>query len=285
MPTTTTDGIDTHYEVLGSGPPLLMFSPGGFDATMDKWRTQSIYAKIRLLDHLPNAYTCIVFDRRETGGSGGRVERITWQSYVAQGKGLLDHLGITQAHVMGACMGCCAAAVFGTTYPDATKSLTLYWPVGGPLYRINGHNRFAKHVAYVDSHGLDGVVELVKTLPKSPSFGEDPRQGPWANVIRRDESFREAYVRQDPAQYRTLVTAIARTLIDRDTVPGPEPEDLLRLTTPAFIVPGRDTGHARSAAYYLHECLRNSVYWNIEVEDQSESNVPARILEFLASGS
>ena len=48
------DGITTRYEVLGDGPPLLMFSPGGFDATIEKWSTQGIYAKIKLLEHLPN---------------------------------------------------------------------------------------------------------------------------------------------------------------------------------------------------------------------------------------
>ena len=53
MATVISDGIETHYEVIGSGPPLLMFSPGGFDATINKWRTQGIYATIKPLDHLP----------------------------------------------------------------------------------------------------------------------------------------------------------------------------------------------------------------------------------------
>ena len=46
MPTAIIDGIATRYEVMGSGPPLLMYSPGGFDATVEKWSTQSVYAKI-----------------------------------------------------------------------------------------------------------------------------------------------------------------------------------------------------------------------------------------------
>jgi len=29
--------------------------------------TQGVYAKIKLLDHLPKKYTCVVFDRRECG--------------------------------------------------------------------------------------------------------------------------------------------------------------------------------------------------------------------------
>ena len=45
--------LTTRYEVIGSGPALLMFSPGGFDATLDKWTTQSVYARIKLLEHLP----------------------------------------------------------------------------------------------------------------------------------------------------------------------------------------------------------------------------------------
>ena len=73
MATAVIDGIRTRYEVLGSGPPLLMYSPAGFDATLDKWSTQGVYARIRLLDHLPKKYTCIVFDRRECGADPERA--------------------------------------------------------------------------------------------------------------------------------------------------------------------------------------------------------------------
>ena len=72
MATAIVDGITTRYEVVGSGPPLLMYAPGGFNATVETWSTQGIYARIRLLDHLPKHYTCILFDRRECGQSGGR---------------------------------------------------------------------------------------------------------------------------------------------------------------------------------------------------------------------
>ena len=119
------DGITTRYEVMGSGPPLLMYAPGGFNATVETWLTQGVYAKIKLLEHLPKKYTCILFDRRECGQSGGRVERVTWAHYVAQGRGLLDHLKIERAHIMGGCMGCCPVAAFGVTHPLATLSMSM----------------------------------------------------------------------------------------------------------------------------------------------------------------
>jgi pimeloyl-ACP methyl ester carboxylesterase len=71
------DGITTRYEVIGSGQPLLMYAPGGFNATIEGWSTLGSYAKIKLLDHLPQHFSCILFDRRECGQSGGRVERVT----------------------------------------------------------------------------------------------------------------------------------------------------------------------------------------------------------------
>ena len=68
------DGVRTRVEVSGSGPPLLMFSPGGFDATLEKWSALGIYKKIDIMSYLGERFTCVSFDRRECGQSGGRLE-------------------------------------------------------------------------------------------------------------------------------------------------------------------------------------------------------------------
>jgi pimeloyl-ACP methyl ester carboxylesterase len=273
------DGIKTRYEVVGSGPPLLMYSPAGFDATLEKWTTQGVYAKTKLLEYLAKKYTCIIFDRRECGQSGGRVERVTWADYVAQGKGLLDHLNIKRAHLMGGCMGCSPVAAFAVAYPEIVISMILYWPVGGAKYRINSHQRFAEHLAYVLQSGLEQVVALVRKDGKA--FNADPRGGPWASPIKNDGAFADGYIKQDVEKYRVTVAAMARTLFDRDTAPGAEPEDLLQLDIPALVVPGRDPSHATSAARYLEECLPKSEYWDVPVAGQTEETVPQRLLEFL----
>jgi pimeloyl-ACP methyl ester carboxylesterase len=279
VPTAIIDGIPTRYEVVGSGPPLLMFAPGGFDASLEKWSTLGVYARTKLLDGLSGRYSCIIFDRRECGESGGRVERVTWSHFAAQGKALLEHLNIERAHVMGGCMGCGPVAAFAVAYPHATLSMVLYWPVGGARYRINGHQRFAEHLTYVQQHDLEQVVRLVTEEGKP--FNGDARGGPWASVIRRDRAFADSFMRQDPDHYKLIVAGMARTLLDRDTAPGAEPEDLLRLDIPALIVPGRDTSHATSAARYLEECLPRSEYWDVPVSGQTEESAPTRVLRFL----
>ena len=68
---------------------------------------------------------------REAGVSGGKVERVTWTTYAHDALGLLWHLGIERAFIMGACMGCSTAAAFAVTYPEAALGLVLHYPVGG----------------------------------------------------------------------------------------------------------------------------------------------------------
>ena len=279
MPFATLDGIETRYDVVGSGPPLLMFSPGGFDATLEKWATLGVYARIKPMDHLTAKYSCIVFDRRECGQSGGRVERVTWTDYVNQALDLLDHLEIERAHLMGGCMGCSPVAAFGVAHPERVLSMVLYWPVGGARYRIKGQQRFAEHLAFVQQQGLAAVVELVRKEGKA--FGADPRGGPWASVIKRDPEFAAALRSLDVEAYKLIVAGMARNLLDRDTAPGAEPEDLLRCAIPTLVVPGHDESHATSAARYFEECLPQAQYWDALPEAQTEATAPQRLLAFL----
>lgn len=281
MPAAVIDGIRTHYEVAGDGPPLLMFSPGGFSAALANWTSFGLYRRLRLVGHLARSYTCIMFDRRESGSSGGRVERITWLDYAAQGKGLLDHLGIARAHLMGGCAGCSAAAVFATAWPHSAVSMVLYSPAGGARYRMTQHARFARHLSFASERGVASVAALA--ADSGEGFAQDPRVGPWVSVIRADPEFADRYAHWDQDRYESTVAGMARLLFDRDTVPGPEPEDLLRLDVPALVVPGQDASHATSAARYLEECLPRVQYWDVPVSEQTGQTAPARVLEFLAS--
>lgn len=279
MPIVKCDGIETRYEVVGDGPALLMYAPGGFDARIEQWSDIGVYKRIKLLDHLPAKYRCILFDRRENGQSGGRVEPITWDHFVRQGAGLLDALGIEKTHLMGGCMGCCPVAAFGVAHPERVLSMIHYWPVGGARYRINSHRRFNEHLAFVRENGLQAVVDLVGS--HDDNFSKDPKGGPWGHMIRTSSAFAESYVALDRAAYLDTVTAMYHGLFDRDTAPGAEPEDLLALDIPSLIVPGNDAAHATSAARYLHECLNGSEYWDVAVDAQTEENAPKRVLEFL----
>jgi pimeloyl-ACP methyl ester carboxylesterase len=277
MATATIDGIDTYYETHGSGSPILMCAPGGFDATADKWRSASAWTGINAIEALSAEHSLILYDRRECGQSGGRVERLSWANYTRQGKALLDHLKIDSAWIMGGCMGCSVALAFGVHYPDATRGLVLHWPVGGYRWKVNSQERFLRHYNFTKEKGLNGVVERARG---GKSFWADPEAGPWSTVIARDPAFADRFAAQNLQRYLGLVITIGRSLFDRDTAPGAEPEEVLGISAPALLIPGDDPSHATSGAHYLRELLPKSDFWNVMPPEQSTRKVCDQILGF-----
>lgn len=279
MATAIVDGITTRYEVRGDGLPLLLFSPGGFNGQLENWSSFGIYQRLNLLEHLERRFTCIAFDKRESGRSSGRFEQIAWRDYAVQGAGLLDHLQIERAHLMGGCIGCSIAVNAAAAYPERVVSMVLYSPAGGAAYKATQLGRFADHLAFVAEEGLDGVVGLARD--SDATFAQDPRVGPWVSVLRIDRSFADDYARLDPERYRETVDEMGRTLFDLDTIPGAAADMLAGLDIPALVVPGNDANHATSAALYLADFLPRAQYWAAMPEEQTDETAPQRVLEFL----
>ena len=128
-----------------------------------------------MLAQLRERYTCITFDRRESGESGGRVERVPWATTSQQGIGLLDHLGIERAHLMGGCVGCSIVAVLARLTPSGSSSMVLYSPAGGVKYRMKQHARFSAHWRSSPSTGWRAWPRW----PRRPTAAS-PRTAGWA---------------------------------------------------------------------------------------------------------
>lgn len=265
------DGIKTRVSIFGKGPPLLMFSPGGFDATLEKWSELGLYKKINILNYLRQHFTCISFDRRECGESGGRLEILTFKSYADHGRAILDDLRYESAHVIGGCLGCAPASEFVTLYPHRTESLNLIWPVGGARYRMRNFGRFAAHVGWVVEHGLQALVE--KAMIASKGFAKDPTLGPWGSAVKNDASLESSLRSCDETRYAAYVEASYRAMFDCDSAVGPKPEQLMQVRAPVSIIPGDDTSHARSAAYFINECISQAQLLSLNVEDQISDSV------------
>ena len=274
---TTIDGLEVYYETHGSGPPLLMLAPGGFDATIDKWLSTSAWKGTNALEALSREYTLVVYDRRESGRSGGRLERLSWSAYARQAKGLLDQLKLESAFVLGGCMGCSVGLAFAVNYPASTRALLLHWPVGGYQWKANCLERFQRNVRFAQEHGLKGVVRRAE---QGKSFWEDPEAGPWASVINQYATFAQTFPSQDLDRYLAIVSTSARSMFDRDTAPGAEPEEVRGIKTPALIIPGDDPSHATSAAHYLRECLVRPQFSNVMPPEQTTEWVCEQVLEF-----
>ena len=134
---------------------------------------------IELLARLREHFTCITFDRRESG----RVRRPAGADpagthWVAQGAGLLDHLGIERAHLIGALRRLLdRGRVRGRAPGPRTDRMVLYSPAGGPRYRMTQLARFAR--ARRVRRPRTGWPRWSSWPGPAPTqFAADPRVGP-----------------------------------------------------------------------------------------------------------
>ena len=280
MPHATIDGLKINYVVQGSGPPLIMLAPGGFDSTIDGWSTRGVWKDLRPLDTLAQEFSLIAYDRREAGLSGGRVEPHTWRMWAAEAVGLLDHLDIDRAWVIGGCMGVSVAAAMGAHFPARCLGLLMHWPVGGFRWRAKGHLNFDKHIAFARANGLKAVAERAK---KATGFWADPESGPWAAVLAHDETFAAKFVKQDLEQYLAIAAYSRDTLFD-DTMPsGATGEQLIAIKLPSFIMSGDDASHSTSSAHALRELIPGSALSPLMPPQQNATTVTAWIRDSVAA--
>ena len=65
MPFATISRIKIHYQIQGSGPPLLMFAPGGFGSVISRWTAaggKREWQEMDALAALSRHFTTIAYD-------------------------------------------------------------------------------------------------------------------------------------------------------------------------------------------------------------------------------
>lgn len=281
MPVATLDNLKVNYTVKGDGLPLIMLAPGGFDSTIESWQTRGVWKDLRPMDTLAKQFRMIAYDRREAGSSGGRVEQFSWRLWAEQAVGMLDHLGIERAWVIGGCMGVSVACAMAAHFPDRCQGLLLHWPVGGFRWRAKGQEFFSRHIAYARANGLQAAVERGR---KAVNFWADPEAGPWTSVFHHDDAFTKAYVRQDLDQYLAIVAQGRDTLFDDVMPSGATGEQLMAIKLPTYIMSGDDASHSTSSAHQLRELIPGAALSSLMPPQQNADTVKAWILESVAAG-
>ena len=276
MPFADIEGITTRYEVLGEGPPLLLLAPVGTDDSISRRWADRVWRGFRPVEALSPHFRVIIYDRRETGGSGGSVEPLTWALCAQHAKGLLDHLGVDRVFLLGGCVGCSVALALAAAFPERCRGLLLHWPVGGFHWLSRGRANFDRHIAFVRAHGLKGVAELAR---RSRIFWSDPDAGPWSSIIGSDDAFAESFVRQDLDQYLRIVEE-SRDSLFSDTLPaGATCEQLVAMSVPTFIMPGNDVLHTTSCAQILRELIPQATLSPLKPSQQNAATIARWIYE------
>ena len=125
MPTATVNEADLHYELRGSGEPLLLIQ--GMSGTHASWG-EPFLAELEAA-----GFELLFYDHRGIGHSAAWRAPFTLVDLAADAAGLLDAVGWETAHVMGISMGGMIAQELALAHPDRIRTLTLGCTyAGGP---------------------------------------------------------------------------------------------------------------------------------------------------------
>ena len=109
------NGQKLYYEIHGEGEPLVMIQGLGGDVTT--WAAQ--------IPALQRHFKVIAFDNRDAGRSSEAAEPYIIPDTADDAAALMDSLGISQAHVVGASMGGMVAQGLVLDHPHKVRKLVL----------------------------------------------------------------------------------------------------------------------------------------------------------------
>lgn len=124
MPVATVNGITINYELEGDGPETLVLINGLAD-DLESWGFQ-------VPDLLAAGLRVLRFDNRGIGATEAPTGAYSSRLLADDAKALVDHLGITDFHLMGVSMGGMIAQEYALAYPGDLRSLTLACTYAAP---------------------------------------------------------------------------------------------------------------------------------------------------------
>lgn len=190
-------GVPLHYELSGSGPPLVLIHGWTHDGRV--WDLQ--------VPALERRYTVLRYDRRGWGRSGGNPD-VSRDPHDLDS--LMAALDLRDAHVVGHSQGAGAALRFTLAHPGRVRSLVLYGaraPSGFDV-PLTGEDALPDLPAFVREHGLDSLgAVLFERLGR----GFDPGD-PGLAIARRlwTDNARKAFEDPDPPSGATPRPSIDR---------------------------------------------------------------------------
>lgn len=146
-----TNGQKLYYEIHGEGEPLFLIMGLGGDAT--GWMFQ--------IPEFSKYFKVIAFDNRDVGRSSQAKAPYSIGDMAEDTAGLMDALGIKQAHIVGGSMGGAIAQELVLQHPDKVRKLILACTMG-QFARFRIH--MLEPAVFIKEHDPSNKVFLTEML-------------------------------------------------------------------------------------------------------------------------
>ncbi len=166
MPKAVINGVSLYYEVHGEGFPLVWSHE--FAGDYRSWAAQ-----VRFFSH---RYRVVTYNARGYPPSDVPADgdAYTQEQAVEDLRGLLEHLGITQAHIGGLSMGGNVALNFGLDHPELARSLIVAGTGTGSTDPDAFRERVNERAAHMEAQGMGGMADYAQGPARVQLLRKDP---------------------------------------------------------------------------------------------------------------
>jgi pimeloyl-ACP methyl ester carboxylesterase len=233
MPYASCGGVRLYYEQTGRGTPIVFVHE--FSGDLYSWEAQLRYFSRR--------YRCIAFNARGYPPSEvpRAVSRYSHRRATDDIAGVMHHLGIGKAHIIGCSMGAYSTLQFGLRHPRMALSLTLVGAGAGS--DPARHAQFLRDTEAQARRFLElGTAETVKVYLDHPARvqlrSKDPR------------GFAEFYARVAAHSATGSANTLRGIQAHRPSIYRLE-RGLRKLQVPLHVISGDEDGSALAPALFI----------------------------------
>ena len=161
------NGIKIAYGVRGSGPPLVLIMG---------YRLSSLAWPLDFIEALAARFTVVLFDNRGTGASDKPTIGYEISNMAKDMCGLMDHLEIARANVLGYSMGGAIAQDFVRQFPDRVLGLVLCATMCGGPRAIYAPPSVVRVMRELDGLKPEEIARQIWSVTYSPGYLENHRE-------------------------------------------------------------------------------------------------------------
>lgn len=214
----TVRDVELWYRISGEGEPVVQIHGAGFGHFNFDPATPE----------LAKQFTVVDYDMRGYGQSDRPLQHYDMEVWADDLAGLMQGLGIEQAHVHGTSMGGMIATVFAGKYPELTRSVVINCAAAklGPSGRLIFKNWIDIARLDPDGPGSRVLAELITWQALSRRFLAEQDHVALADTIQR--------ILRDSNRIEVF-TAACDAMCEMDLTPW-----LARITSPALVLGGSE---------------------------------------------
>jgi pimeloyl-ACP methyl ester carboxylesterase len=161
------NGIKLAFGVLGSGPPLVLIMG---------YRLPSLAWPLDFIEALAEQFTVVLFDNRGTGASDKPTIGYEISNMARDVSGLLDHLEIARANVLGYSMGGAIAQEFVRQFPERVLGLVLCATMCGGPRATYAPPSVGRVMRELDGLTPEEIARQIWSVTYSPGYLENHRE-------------------------------------------------------------------------------------------------------------